>query len=183
MSSHSMSNSKNKEHLIIVNTISTSDKTYWIKLQKNNQYIPYDISYAKKDRLPSQLNPKLENPDDWHVVHKKKKSQKVLNDNSIFYWVVSDHNLCDHSDKSYRLFFTEPDMTQIENNDQNNYMAMDKGNQLRLIHLRLKHKGMKMTPNYFIARNVKQIENALHFVKYCVIKTENNEQKLIELDK
>lgn len=174
MSSHS----KNKEHLINVNTTSIGDKTYWIKLQKNNQYIPYDISHVKKERSPPQSN-----PDDWHVVQNKKKPHKVSNDNAIFYWVVSDHNLCDHYDKSCRLFFTEPDATQIENNDQNNYMAIDKGNQLRLIHLRLKHKGMKMTPNYFIARNVKQIEDALHFVKYCVIKTENNEQKLIELDK
>jgi predicted glycosyltransferase len=61
-------------------------------------------------------------------------------------------------------------------------MAIDTDKQLRLIHIHLKHKGMKMTPTYYIARNVKQIVDALNFVKYCVVKTDNNEQQLIELN-
>jgi len=85
------------------------------------------------------------------------------------------------SDKSIKLFFTDIDTTQIENVDQNNYMAIDKNGQLKLIHTHLRHKGMKMTPTYFVAKNTRQIQEALQYVTYCVIKTENNEQKLIDL--
>jgi hypothetical protein len=103
------------------------------------------------------------------------------NEQPIYYWIVVDHNLHDKEDQNIKLFFTDPDTTQIENIDQNNYMAIDHMGQLRLIHVCLKHKGMKMTPTYYIARTVKQIEDALGFVNYCVVKTEDNEQKMVEL--
>lgn len=161
------------DHIIHINTASSGEK-YWIKLKRNNKYIPHKqctktTSFYQSDNL-----------NEWQIFHSRKKTPKPPIYQPIYYWVVSEHNLFDVSDKSYRLFFTEPDTTQIENVDQNNYMAIDKDQQLRLIHIHLKHKGMKMTPTYYIARNIRQIEDALHFVKYCIVKTENNEQKLIE---
>jgi len=168
------------EHTIYVNKVVTGEK-YWIKIHRNNQYIPFHYPIVKNTNTNTNTKSHREEPDEWRVVQNKKKLQKVPNDQPIYYWVVSSHNMFDISDQSYRLFFTEPDITQIEHIDQNNYMAIDTDNQLRLIHIHLKHKGMKMTPTYYIARNVKQIVDALSFVKYCIVKTDNNEQKLIEL--
>jgi hypothetical protein len=170
--------------------VSQSDKKYWIKLHKNNQYIPYGGMNAKKEHTCTVRHPKPPSDHDgWQLVKSSRKTlkfrectEKDINNQPIYYWVVDEHNLFDLTDESFKLFFTEPDTTQIENNDQNNYMAIDSNKQLRLIHIHLKHKGMKMTPTYYIAKNVQQIEDALKFVKYCVVKTENNEQKLVELE-
>ena len=156
-------------------------KSYWIKLFRNNQYIPHIQSQETHMSFKPQSAPDETNVSpEWHVVSSKKKAPKVHIEQPIYYWVVCDHNLCDKNDRSCRLFFTDVDTTQIENNDQNNHMAIDKDEQLRLIHVHLKHKGMKMTPTFYIARGIKQIEEALQFVKYCVVKTENNVQKLVE---
>lgn len=138
------------EHVIQVNTI--MGKGYWIKLRRKNQYLS----------------------------HKQYQNNRITSSCPIYYWIVYQHNLHDISDHSYRLFFTEPDTSQIENTDHNNYMALDRHQRLQLIHVHLKYKGMKMTPTYYIARDIKQIENALQFVKYCLVKVENNQQRLID---
>jgi hypothetical protein len=164
-----------REQVLIVST-PLSEKKYWIKLCRNNQYFPYDQHVNAR---PKQT--KIDS-DGWQVVHSKKKPLKPTVDSQlIYFWVVREHNLFDMSDPAFRLFFTDPDTTQIENNDQNNYMAINSEGQLRLIHMRLKHKGMKMTPNYFIAKNINQIIEALKYVKYCVVRIENNEQKLVDV--
>ena len=89
-----------------------------------------------------------------HIKKKKKHVPYQEHIQPIYYWVVMDHNLCDTGQEQSHLYFTDPDANQIENLDQNNYIAIDKDHQLHLIHLHLRHKGMKMTPTYFIARNV-----------------------------
>ena len=161
------------EYLINVNTPVSGNK-YWIKIHRNNQYIPYHLAHPSKQQHP------LKAPiDDWLVVQNKKKP--VVARSPIYYWVVSSHNLCDRFDQTHKLYFIDPDATQIENLDQSNCMAIDKDKQLRLIHTHLKHRNMKMTPMYYIAHNVKQIEDALNYVKYCVVKVDNNEQKLVDL--
>jgi hypothetical protein len=157
---------------VIYVTTPLSEKKYWIKIHRNNKYTQRIIPNHK---VPS----KLSDPEEWKLVQPKRRNQP--HKQPIYYWVVSEHNLFDPNDESYRLFFTDPDATQIENIDQNNYMAIDRSKQLRLIHVHLKHKGMKMTPTYFIARTVQQIEDALHLVKYCVVKIDNNEQKFISI--
>ena len=164
-----ISNFNNQSHVIKVNTNLPGDN-YWIKLKRNNQYIPYKIKIQQKtDDQPNRI-------DDWKTVESRKKEK----DKSIYYWVVESHNLFDRRKKSYRLFFTEPDSTQIENMDQTNYMAITEDGQLRLLHSQLKHNGMKMNPTFYIARNIKQIEDALKHVKYCIVLIENNEQILVE---
>lgn len=161
-----------KEYTIKINS-QFNNKPFWIKIRRNNQYIP--CNRWKDFKYPSNKE------GGWCVVKTKKNAhEKYHTPQPIYYWVVTDHNLFDVNDKSFRLFFTEPDSTQIENIDRNNYMAIDKDRQLRLIHIHLKHKGMKMTPTYYIARNIQQIENALQYVRYCVVKIENNEQILVE---
>lgn len=164
------------EHTIYVN----KGKKYWIKVHRNNQYIPYFNQDNKMTRVTPEV-PYCNVDSDWIVVQKKKKHVRTPCEQPIYYWVVSEHNMFDTNDTTYRLFFTEPDATQIENVDQNNHMAIDKDNQLQLINIHLKHNGMKMTPTYFVARSIKQIGDALQFVKYCVVKTEDNEQKIIDL--
>jgi len=164
---HAQYNSKeNYSYTVKINTNLPGDN-YWVRIRRNNQYIPFKNQYQQK---------KVEdnNDNEWQTVGSKKKEKP------IYYWVVDSHNLFDRRNKSYRLFFTDPDSTQIENMDQTNYMAIDKMGQLRLLHSQLKHNGMKMNPTFYIARNIKQIEDALKHVKYCVVKVENNEQKLIE---
>jgi hypothetical protein len=141
---------------------------YWIRVRRNNQYFPYKGLQQKR---PAEKNT---DENDWKTVTNKKREK------AIYYWVVDSHNLFDRRNKNYRLFFTEPDSTQVENMDQTNYMAIDESGQLRLLHSQLKHNGMKMNPAFFIARTIKQIEDALKHVKYCVVKVDNNEQKLIE---
>lgn len=170
--------SKNLTTTIFIN-VSQSNKKYWIKLHRNNKYISFNHMASKK-KSSHKIQPDVNG---WKLVtsSNREKNQQELIEDPIYYWVVIDHNLFDSSDTSLKLFFTDPDTTQIENNDQNNYMSIDQNKQLRLIHIHLKHKGMKMTPTYYIARHLHQIEDALQFVKYCVIKTENNEQKFIEL--
>ncbi len=168
--------SSQDEHMFVipVNTnlsqSNSGETKYWIRIRRNNLYTPY------KPNIQSHLNPteSHSHSDDWMTVASKKK------DKPIYYWVVDSHNLFDRRDKSYRLYFTEPDSTQIENMDQTNYMAIDSHGQLRLLHSQLKHNNMKMNPTFYISRTIKQIEDALQFVKYCVVKVENNEQKLIE---
>lgn len=170
---------KDVEVTIKINT--TIDKHYWIKLHRNNQYIPHEHYHIPK-YSSAKTSPPPTDQNEWQLVQSKKKILKThkVKIEPIYYWVVSEHNLYDLMDKSVKLFFTDIDTTQIENIDQNNYMALDQNNQLKLIHIHLKHNGMKMTPTYFIARNTKQIECALQYVKYCVVKTENNEQKIID---
>ena len=168
------------EYTIQIKTETSPDK-YWIKIRRNNKYVPHHDTRFHSKKITYQ---RQENPYDWHVVSPKKKVPPV--EQPIYYWIVIDHNLYDPNDPTVananvKLFFTDPDTTQIENIDQNNYMAIDTHGQLRLIHVCLKHKGMKMTPTYYIARNIKQIEDALGFVKYCVVKTEDNEQKMVDI--
>lgn len=169
----------NHSYVIKINTNLPNDN-YWIRLRRNNQYIPYKIQSNHKSINPKSINHTSINHgdinDDWKTVESKKKEKEKL----IYYWVVDSHNLFDRREKSYRLFFTEPDSTQIENMDQTNYMAMTENGQLRLLHSQLKHNGMKMNPTFYIARNIKQIQEALKYVKYCVVKIDNNEQKLME---
>lgn len=173
------------EYTIPIKTENSADK-YWIKIRRNNRYIPHHDSRFHNKKTSSL---RQENPYDWHIVTTKKKGLKLPQEQPIYYWIVVDHNLfnrdgqesVDPDNQNIKLFFTDPDTTQIENIDQNNYMSIDPLGQLRLIHVCLKHKGMKMTPTYYIARSVKQIEDALNFVKYCVVKTENNEQKMVEI--
>jgi hypothetical protein len=160
---------ENQTYVIKINTNFPGDQ-YWIKLRRNNQYMPYK-NQQKKNPMRTGDGPA---DDVWTTVHSKKKEKP------IYYWVVDSHNLFDRRNKSYKLFFTEPDSTQIENMDQTNYMAIDNDGQLRLLHAQLKHDGMKMNPTFYIARNIKQIEECLKYVKYCVVKVENNEQKLVE---
>jgi hypothetical protein len=159
-----------KDIVLRINVCSTlaMNKQYWIKLHQNNQYTPHEI-YPKKPPVPTEEG-------EWQLVKSKKKKTKY---EPIYYWVISDHNLCEQVDHNFKLFFTDVDMTHIEAIDQNNYMALDQSGQLKLIHIHLKHKGMKMTPTYFIAKNSKQIEEALQYVKYCLVKTTNNEQTII----
>lgn len=216
-----MSNCQNKKDGTFFINCSTSSTKYWIKIHRNNQYIPH-IGFDTRKNLsptlppstfpPSTFPPSIPQPqppppiqplkpvskkdndmNGWHLVKSGKKNHKIPKDKPekteklpieqpIYYWVVSEHNLFNKNDESCKLFFTEPDTTQIENIDRNNYMAIDKNKELHLIHVHLKHKGMKMTPTYFIARNLQQIEDALHFVKYCVVRTDNNEQKIVELE-
>ena len=93
---------------------------------------------------------------EWTVVNRKKwiesEEPKI-----IYYWAVDSHNLFDRRNKHCKLFFLEPDVTQIELMDQTDYMAIDEAGQLRRLHSQLKHNGMKMNPAFFIARTVKQI--------------------------
>jgi hypothetical protein len=149
---------------IKINTNLPGDN-YWVRIRRNNPYIPYK-NFQQKSPVESER--------EWKIVEGKKKEKP------IYYWIVDSHNLFDRRNKSYRLFFTEPDSTQIETMDQTHYMAIDESGQLRLLHSQLKHNGMKMNPTFYIARTIKQIEEALKNVKYCVVKIENNEQKLIE---
>lgn len=165
---------ENYTYIIKVSTNLPGDN-YWIRIRRNNQYTPYKNNYQQKNEESDKENLLLKK-DDWQTVLSKKKEK----DKAIYYWVVDSHNLFDRRNKSYRLFFTEPDSTQIENMDQTNYMAINEEGQLRLLHAQLKHNGMKMNPTFYIARTIKQIEEALKYVKYCVVKVENNEQKLIE---
>jgi len=160
-----------REFIIHVNTSPPHSIGGWIKLRRNNQYIPYNRQCIK---------PPVD-PNGWQLVQTRRQSKKGKSgvDPPIYYWSVIDHNLFDTDDSSMHLYFTDIDTLQIENIDQNNYMAIDKNRQLCLIHVHLKHKGMKMTPTYYIARSVDQITEALHFVKYCVVQTVNNEQKLV----
>ena len=167
-------------YTIKINT-NLGEGDYWIRLRRNNQYIPYkQQGYQKKQTdLVSSPTP---TPDtqvsnettDWTMVSAKKREK------SIYYWIVDSHNLFDRRNKAYRLYFTEPDATEIENIDQTNYMAINSSGQLCLLHAQLKHNGMKMNPTFYIARNLKQIEDALKHVKYCVVFLDNNEQKLID---
>lgn len=137
---------------------------YWIRVRRNNRYEPHRNN-QKKD---------TEDLNGWRTVGAKNISRP------IYYWVLDGHNLYDRRDKRYKLYFFEPDASQIDILDQTSYMAMDNKGQLCLLHCQLKHKGMKMNSMFFIARGVEQIKDALKYVKYCVVKVENNEQKLID---
>lgn len=148
--------------IVFVNT--NVPQKYWIQVQRNNKYMP-----------TNRMTPNME--DDIQ----SKRSRTPFYDPNIYYWIVTAHNLFNTSDNSCKLFFINPDIKNIENNDHNNYMAIDKKNELHMIHVHLKHKGMRMTPTYFIAKNLQQIEDALRFVEYCVVRTKNHEQKLIDL--
>lgn len=99
-------------------------------------------------------------------------TNNITNPDPIYYWSVTDHNLFDPRDHSLQLYFIEPDATQIENIDRNNHMALDINGRYRLLHTHLKYKGIKITPTYFIARSTKQIDDALRFVKYCIVKSD-----------
>ena len=167
----------NHTYIIKVSTNLQGDN-YWVRIRRNNQYVPYknQQGQSKANELNAILPITPSKFEEWRTVASKKKEK----DKSIYYWVVESHNLFDRRNKSYRLYFTDPDSTQIENVDQTNYMAINDEGQLRLLHVQLKHNGMKMNPTFFIARSIKQIEDALKYVKYCVVKVENNEQKLIE---
>lgn len=159
--------------LKVLTNLPETESGYWIKVRRNNQYVPYKPNFnqtAKKTTDGQESAP----VNDWLTVASKKKEKP------IYYWVVDSHNLFDRRNKAFRLYFTEPDSTQIENMDQTNYMAINSEGELRLLHSQLKHNSMKMNPTFYISRTVKQIEDALKFVKYCVVKIENNEQKLIE---
>lgn len=134
---------------------------YWIRVRRNNQYIPY------KTPKPLQSN------DTWTTIPLKKEKP-------IYYWVVESHNFFDRRDKSFHLYFVDPDLSEIEIMDQSNHMAIDNNKQLRSMYVQLKHNGMKLNPTFFIARSFKQIEDALKHVKYCVVKIDNNEQRLVE---
>lgn len=168
LSNNRISSHNNYIYTLNINTNLVGDN-YWIRVRRNNQYFPY-----KNKQYKSTPNNDNDGQGNWTLVPSRKKGK------SIYYWVVDSHNLFDRRNKSLRLFFTEPDLRQIENIDQTNYMAIDGEGQLRLLHTQLKHNGMKMNPTFYIARNVKQIVNALKYVKYCVVKVDNNEQKLIE---
>ncbi len=161
-------------YVLKVNTnLPETESGYWIKVRRNNQYVPYKPNFNH----PAKKTPEASESDSlnsWSTVSSKKK------DKPIYYWVVDSHNLFDRRNKAFRLYFTEPDSTQIENMDQTNYMAINQEGELRLLHSQLKHNSMKMNPTFYISRTVKQIEDALKFVKYCVVKIENNEQKLVE---
>lgn len=160
--------------IVFVNT--NTPQKYWIHVQRNNKYMP-------TNRITSNME------DDAHFTTNEtnnyniqyKRSRTPFYDPNIYYWIVTAHNLFNTSDNSCKLFFINPDIKNIENNDHNNYMAIDKKNELHMIHVHLKHKGMRMTPTYFIAKNLQQIEDALQFVEYCVVRTKNHEQKLIDL--
>lgn len=158
--------SNSGEYVIHVRTLQ-SDQIHWIKIRRNNLYRPMC-------HLPPKRHPSV---GEWQIVQSKKESQPL-----IYYWTVIDHNLFQPTDTSeYHLFFAEPDLTQIENNDHDNYMALDDQQHLQLIHVHLKHKGMKMTPNYFIAKSPHQIQEALKVVKYCVIQVIDNVQTIIPI--
>ena len=139
---------------------------YWIRVRRNNRYEPYRNLNQEKD--------KEKDNNGWHVVGEKKSNKP------IYYWALDGHNLFDKRDKRYKLYFYEPDANHIDILDQTSYMAMDGSGKLCLLHNQLKHKGMKMNPMFFIARGVQQMKDALKYVKYCIVKVENNEQKLIE---
>jgi hypothetical protein len=162
---------------ITTNLDSKIETPYWIRLRRNNLYTTY--KQHKTDLIPrkgesGEVRQSLTSEENWRTVTSKKK------DKPIYYWIVDSHNLFDRRNKSYRLYFIEPDSNQIENMDQTNYMAIDKSGQLQLIHSQLKHNGMKMNPTFYIARSTKQIEESLQHVKYCVVMIDNNEQKLVE---
>lgn len=156
-------------HIITVKTNFTNDRgQYWIRVRKNNQYFP------RKPNFPITETDHEDN--EWHTV----SSVGKIREKPIFYWVVETHNLFDHKNLDYHMYFIEPDVTRVENMDQNNYMALNQSGNLQLLHSHLKYNGMKMHPTFYIARNIGQIETALKFVKYCVVKVENNEQKLYD---
>lgn len=157
-----MSNLKGNIHTIKINS-NLLEGDYWIRVRRNNQYVPY-----KKNNLPDSPE------NDWTEVHSKKK------DKPIYYWVIDSHNLFDRRNQSYKLYFMDPDLSIMDISDQTNHMAIDDQGVLCTLYAQLKHNGMKMNPTFFIAKNIKQIENALKYVKYCVVKIDNNEQKLIQ---
>lgn len=162
----------------------TSNDKYWIRVQRNNAYIPHErhiqTHTQPQPQLQPQTQPQTVNIDDWQVVPSRKMKAKKR-DQMIYYWMVIEHNLFDQQDKSHRLFFIEPDTTQIENADQTNIMAIDDQHQIHLIHSHLKHKGMKLFPTFYIARNISQICEALKSVKYCVIKETDHIQQLLNI--
>lgn len=157
-----MSHLKDHTHIIKIST-NLPQGDYWIRVRRNNQYMPY-----KK----STILPTVE--DNWTEVYNKKKNKP------IYYWVIDSHNLFDRRDKAYKLYFIDPDLAQMETTDQTSHMAMDENGTLCTLYAQLKHNGMKMNPTFFIAKNIKQIEHALKYVKYCIVKIENNEQKLVQ---
>jgi len=135
------------EHIIPVLMINSS-KQYWVKIRRKNKYIPYTYS-PLSNLMTINNNGKMQNYS--HSIDKKQ---------TIYYWVVVEHNLFNVNHKNPHVFFTEINTTQIENIDQENYIVVDEYGQLKLIHNHLKHNGMKMTPLFFIARNISQIEDA-----------------------
>jgi hypothetical protein len=160
--------------LKVTTNLPETESGYWIKVRRNNQYVPYKPNFNHNNNKTTPDASESAPVNCWTTVASKKKEKP------IYYWVVDSHNLFDRRNKAFRLYFTEPDATQIENMDQTNYMAINGEGELRLLHSQLKHNSMKMNPTFYISRTVKQIEDALKFVKYCVVKIENNEQKLIE---
>lgn len=156
-----MSNLKNHTYIIKVST-NLLEGDFWIRVRRNNQYVPY------KKNNSTNLNVEEE----WTEVQKKNKP--------IYYWVIDSHNLFDRRNKAYKLYFIDPDLSVMETTDQTSHMAISDNNMLCTLYAQLKHSGMKMNPTFFIAKNIKQIENALKFVKYCIVKIDNNEQKLIQ---
>lgn len=133
---------------------------YWIRIRRNNQYIrPLNTVINESD-----------NP--WIEVHSKPKP--------IYYWVIENHNLFDKRNPKYKLYYIDPDLSIIKICNQSLHVALNNHNELCEVYGQLKHQGMKMTPNFFIAKHINQIKEALECVKYCVVKIDNNEQKLVE---
>jgi len=155
----------------------------WIVIRKNNVYKGVkkgsESGNDQKDRedRKGQEGDRKEAHGEWTTVSRRKRKSK-----QVYYWSVVGHNLYDteKDTRNLHLYFIDPDASQIDNLDYNNYMTIDGSGQLRLIHRRLKYHQIKMTPNYFIAESSKQVEEALKYVKYCVVHTDNNEQKLID---
>lgn len=158
---------------------------YWIRLRRNNEYKPYrPNSESSTDSDTLNMSNQLfetnnsDDNDNWTTVCSRKKKAPI--EQPIYYWVVESHNLFDRRNKSYKLYFIDPNLDQITNMDNTSYMAIDNNDELKTVHVQLKHRNMKMNPTFFIARRIDQIKNALQHVKYCVVKVENNEQKLVD---
>jgi hypothetical protein len=143
----------------------------------NGQNITLSID-GTNDGDRGDVSADMEVEDEWTTITTKKKKKEK----PIYYWIVDSHNLYDRRDPSYRLYFVDPDQSELEVMDQSSYMAITKSGSLVSLNSLLKHQGIKMNPTFFIARTVNQIREALSHVSYAVVKIENNEQKLVEDD-
>jgi hypothetical protein len=139
----------------VLNVKCKGKQSRWIKVVQNGIYTPrYHLEYHKNNTCNTYSNP-------------------------IYIWVVADHNIYDKGDPSLELNFINPDLAHIECVDKRNNIILNEKGTLIFTHKELKHKGMKMSPLLYKARNVSQIKEALKHVKYCVVKTDVPYGKLI----
>ncbi|MEO0236685.1 MAG: hypothetical protein ABIN35_00435 [candidate division WOR-3 bacterium] len=117
----------------------------------------------------------------WIKINRNNLYHTNYSGSPIYYWKIIDHNLFDKNDPLCQLFFIDPNFNRIVNTDPNQYKAISQDGRLYTIYQRLKYQEIKMSPKYFIARSVQAIIEALNYVNFCVVKTINHEQYLVDL--